>query len=315
MLSRWKWRWARLKTLWATSPELPRLAQQLDHIEENLQRQALLLGSSLARTVYRQGHLSSIHQAEFSVFSQWGDDGVIQYLTHLLDVHPHVFVEFGVDDYREATTRFLLMHNNWTGLVMDGSPANIERIRQDDLYWRFDLIARAAFVTAENVNDLIASAGITGGIGLLHIDTDGNDYWIWKALHIVNPVIAILEYNSVLGIDRAITIPYSPNFARSQSDPSNLYFGASLLALGDLAEQKGYAFIGCTSSGNNAYFVRTDKLGPLRPLLPRDGYVESRFRESRDETGRLTYLRGGERLQHIKGRPIFNTRTGHIEEL
>ena len=94
---------------------------------------------------------------------------------------------------------------------------------------------------------------------MLHIYLDGNDYWIWKEINVVTPVIAILEYNSVFGVDRAITISDDRKFIRTKAHHSNLYFSASLRALYVLAKEKGYSFVGCNSARNNAYFVRNDK--------------------------------------------------------
>ena len=97
---------------------------------------------------------------------------------------------------------------------------------------------------------------------------------------------------------------------------SNLYYGASLGALCRLTEQKGYGFIGCNSAGNNAYFVRRDKLGAGIGEVPIErGFVGSKFRESRDARGRLTFLAGERRLDLIRGLPVFNVETGAIEDL
>src|SRR4051794_15840881 len=57
-------------------------------------------------------------QAEFRVFSQWGEDGIIQHLLKHVAVKRPVFVEFGVENYTESNTRFLLTNNQWAGLVM-----------------------------------------------------------------------------------------------------------------------------------------------------------------------------------------------------
>ena len=70
----------------------------------------------------------NIQDAEFRVFSQWGEDGIIQYLINKLPIKNKVFIEFGVEDYTEANTRFLLENDNWSGLVMDGSTININKI-------------------------------------------------------------------------------------------------------------------------------------------------------------------------------------------
>lgn len=261
-------------------------------------------------------NIKNIHETEFKVFSQWGDDGIIQYLiNHLDDIKNKSFIEFGVEDYLESNTRFLLINNNWSGLVLDGSESNVSKIKNNDLYWRHDLIAKSAFITAENINNLILEEGFEGNIGLLHIDIDGNDYWIWKAIKVVEPIIVIVEYNSVFGTDRAITIPYEPNFVRTSAHYSNLYAGSSLLSLCDLAEEKGYAFIGSNSAGNNAYFVKKESLKTIQSLTAKEGYVNSKFRESRDKNGKLDYLGNEKRIESIRGLPVFNTRFNKIENI
>lgn len=260
-------------------------------------------------------NIKSLQETEFKVFSQWGDDGIIQYLVNYLDIDDKTFVEFGVEDYLESNTRFLLINNNWSGLIMDGSESYVSKIKNDEMYWKYDLTAKSAFITAENINQLISEENINGKIGLLHIDIDGNDYWIWKALKVVEPIIIIVEFNSIFGYERAITIPYRADFTRTSGHFSNLYAGSSILSLCDLAEEKGYAFIGCNSAGNNAYFVEKEFLKDLKPLTAKEGYAESKFRESRSEDGTLSYLRNEKRLEIIKGLPIYNTRSNKIEKL
>jgi N12 class adenine-specific DNA methylase len=41
----------------------------------------------------------TINEVEFHVFSQFGEDGIIQYPTNRIDIPNPVFVEFGVEDY------------------------------------------------------------------------------------------------------------------------------------------------------------------------------------------------------------------------
>jgi len=97
------------------------------------------------------------------------------------------------------------------------------------------------------------------------------------------PVILILEYNSLFGLERAITVPYSDSFQRTKAHYSNLYWGASLRALYNLSVKKGYEFIGCNSSGNNAYFILKEYMNNnLKPISLKEGYVMSKFRESRN---------------------------------
>ena len=125
----------------------------------------------------------------------------------------------------------------------------------------------------------------------------------------------IVEFNSIFGCERAITIPYKDDFTRTSAHFSNLYAGSSILSLCDLAKERGYSFIGCNSAGNNSYFVKNEYLKNLTPLTAKEGYVESKFKESRDENYNLSYLRNKKRLDIIKGLPVYNTRTNKIENL
>jgi hypothetical protein len=220
---------------------------------------------------------------------------------------PEVFVEFGVEDYKESNTRYLLLNGHWSGLVMDASERNLRAIQADHQHWRNDLRAKAAFVTRDNIEGLLAESGLQGEIGLLSIDIDGNDYWVWQAIEGVRPAIVTIEYNSVFGPERAHVVPYEERFERHRAHWSGLYWGASLAALTRLAEAKGYALVGSNSAGNNAFFVARDRLRkPLRALSPAEAHKVSRFRDSRDRGGRLTYLRGAERLEPIASKPIWD---------
>lgn len=280
------------------------------------ERQSLMIGRQLSETFKSKGGIDFLSEVEFSVFSQWGDDGIIQWLINNLEFPNKTFIEFGVENYRQSNTRFLMMNNNWAGLVMDGSPINVWQITNSDYFWQYELSAKAVFVDADNINNLLLSSGLEKEVGILHIDLDGNDYWIWKAIHVISPIVVILEYNSLFGIDKAITIPYDKTFHRTRGHYTNLYFGASLLALHQLSEKKGYSFIGCNSAGNNAYFIRRDKLNSnVRETSLKKGYVLSSFRESRDRGGSLTYLTGPARMEALRGLPVYNIDTNEIENL
>ncbi|WP_216658880.1 hypothetical protein [Nocardioides sp. zg-1230] len=296
----------------AGSPRVAQVLQQVraqtpGQLTREIELNRVLTGTMLARQL--PASVSSLREVEFRVFSQFGDDGIIQYLLQHVDA-PESFIEFGVETYRESNTRFLLVKDNWRGLVIDGSEANVASITTMAEHWRHDLTAVASFITRENINDLFTSAGFTGEVGLLSIDIDGNDYWVWEAIEVVSPVVVVAEYNSVFGPEAKVTVPYAADFTRRAAHHSHLFFGASLGALCDLAERKGYAFVGSNSNGNNAYFVRLDQLGDLRALSAAEGYVESRFRESRDASGNLTHLSGSARLDEIAHLVVQDLTTG-----
>lgn len=292
--------------------QITQVQVQLRQAKEDNTATKLVIGAGLAKLSQQA---KSIREAEFKVFSQFGDDGIIQYLIGFVKPRVDTFVEFGVEDYEEANTRFLLMNDNWKGLIIDGSSAFINHIKHSSFYWRYSLKAIDSFVTVENINQLLVSNGISDQIGLISIDIDGNDYWVWKAITAVEADIVVIEYNSLFGSERSITVPYKADFMREQAHYSYLYFGASLPALYDLALEKGYAFVGCNQAGNNAYFVKKDKLNGLSALSVKEGYVYSRFRENRNQAGVMSHVDGADRRELINGLPVINTKTNSQEYL
>ncbi len=286
------------------------------YLREEIDKMKMLSARNLVNKIKQvKSPIENIHDTEFSVFSQWGDDGIIQYLIHILDIKNETFIEFGVGNYLEANTRFLLMNNNWRGLIFDGSDKNISYVHQDSISWKFDLTAKPLFITKENINNAIKNAGFTGEIGVLHIDIDGNDYWIWEHIDVVNAEIVIMEYNSVFGNKAAISVPYTVDFFVTNAHHSNLFFGASLKAMCYLANKKGYSFVGSNSNGNNAYFIRNDKLKNIIPLSIEDGYIACRFRQNRDITGNLTFKSDMEMILQCGEMTVVDVTTNKLAPL
>jgi hypothetical protein len=269
----------------------------------------LLAAQQLAATNSARTGIASLDEVAFQVFSQRGEDGVIQYIGSKIAIPDKTFIEFGVENYTEANTR-LLLFNNWRGLVMDGSKLNIRFIKKDFIYWKYDITAVQSFITAANINPLISSYTNNSDIGLLSIDIDGNDYWVWEAITTIQPRIIVCEYNSAFGNTNAVCIPYDPSFSKTKAHYSNLYYGASLPALCYLAEKKGYDFIGTTSAGVNAFFVRKDVSAPFIKYNAQTGFHESANRDSRNKKGENTFLPHQQRLHAIKELPVVDVITG-----
>lgn len=280
------------------------------HIDRRWEQAMLLQGRIASRQLTAETRLNDLADAEFRVFSQWGEDGIIDWLASTVAVPNHRFIEFGVEDFREANCRFLTLNRNWRGLVMDGSAENMDALRRDEIFWRHDITAKTAFITAENINELIASENMNGPLGLLSVDIDGNDYWVWKAIEGLEPAIVSCEVNPVLGDMRPVTVPYDPAFQRFNAHWSGLCFGASIAALKHLAAEKGYRFVGTTSTGINAFFVREDLAAPVLERLENLRAYPSRHRDSRDKEGRLSHVGGRDRFELIGDCPVIDVATG-----
>lgn len=256
-----------------------------------------------------------LSEVEFQAFSQRGEDGILQYIIGKIDVPNRIFIEFGVEDYTEANTRLLLVADHWSGLVIDGDPANIRFIQEDFIYWKYDITALHTFITKDNIDGLITSYTDCRDIGLLSVDIDGNDYWVWEAITSISPRIVVCEYNSAFGPTQKLSVPYDKSFVRSRAHHSELYFGASLAAFCELAEKKGYDFIGTAGAGVNAFFVRKDCSAPFRKYTAEEGFRESQNRDSKDEKGNLSFLRHDARLAVIKEMPVVDVSTGRLHTI
>lgn len=284
-------------------------------------RRVLTLGDRIDQLKVLQGiTLSELNRAktsrdlrdhEFSVFSQWGEDGIIQFILSKIAIANKTFIEFGVEDFSEANCRFLLIKDLWSGFVLDGSPQNIAALRAGPLFWRYPVAARASFITRENVGALLAESGFDHDLGILSIDIDGVDYHVLEALEAWRPRLLIVEYNAVFGCSRAVTVPYDPDFVRSSRHFSNLYAGASLPAFVHLADRRGYGLVGINGAGNNAFFVRRDLLvAGLDEVTAASVFRDSVFSESRDQAGELSFLRGDDRRRQIADLPLLDVATG-----
>lgn len=297
--------------------DLKFIQNQLDIIIKKLNNLSLnneIIKTAIGRIELRQ--LEGNTTNEFKVFSQWGEDGIIQHIINNVDIRNKTFIEFGVQNYRESNTRFLLINNNWSGLVIDGDSEAVSFIKKDDIYWRYNVKAECEFITTENVNVVFEKNGMTGKIGILSIDVDGNDYWIWKEISVVDPDLVICEYNSLFGKEAKITTPYISDFVREKYHCSYLVYGASIRALKDLADEKGYSLVAGNQAGNNLFFLKKELCNEIIYEISVDeAFKYSQYREMRDENGKLNYFDYEQRLEAVKGCVVWSLDHGKEEPI
>ena len=288
-----------------------RLRQKLKPKRSNEVDRTLIAVGELRSHLLRVHPPTGIREAEFKVFSQWNEDGILAYLTQAVPCPERTFVEIGVQDYSESNTRFLATSGNWSGICIDDGVAHVDFVGRHALDWRYGVSAVSAFVTTDNINKLIRDGGVTGDVGLLSLDVDGQDYWLWDAVTEISPRIVVVEYNAVFGLEAAVTVPQQDDFSYFAAHPSGIYFGASLPAFVALGTRKGYRFVGCESHGANAFFVRDDVAGDLPNLTAEQGFVQSRFRTSRSDAGVLDFETDRQaKLRRISDLSLLDITTG-----
>ena len=290
-------------------PELVSLRDDQQALYEQHQNVRVALGTLMARQI--AGSAQSCNDAEFRSFSQFGEDGIIEYLVQRCDISPGTFVEIGVETYAEANTRFLAEHRLWQGLVVDQNPHLPHDLARTKLNWRSQVRAVSAFVTRENARQIVETFVGTSGLGLLSVDIDGVDYWVLERLVALEPALVIVEYNSLFGDTAPVSIPYDARFDRRRPEYHNIYYGAGLAAFDHLLGSQGYALVACTAAGNNAFFVRSDRLGDVPACAVADAYRPRRFVEHRAVDGTLTGTTDTRRqLQDIQGLPLIDVTDG-----
>jgi hypothetical protein len=198
--------------------------------------------------------LNDLKSFERSVFSQGGEDGVLERIFECVGFSNRFFVEFGAKDGLElSNTANLRINKGWRGVLMEGKGPVADGVVQE-------------FITAENINLLFARHGVPKDFDLLSVDIDGNDYWVWRALVDFRPRVIVVEYNIYFQLDDPRTIPYEPE----RTWDATGYHGASLAAMRKLGVEKGYSLIHTDSWMPNAIFVSSD----LLPVEFRDIPIE-----------------------------------------
>ena len=247
------------------SPQAPRISRERSHVDRGIQ----LLLAQRYKELGERGVILPFDDIEFRNYSQNGEDGILWYIFSLIGTTNKTCVEICAGDGRECNCANLIISHGWTGLLFD---ANSEHVQAGRGFYQthpdtFNYPPKFvhAWVTAENVNDLILSNGISGEIDLLSLDIDGIDYWIWKSIEVVSPKVLIAEVQAIWGAEVSVTVPYRPDFTGEFVQGFGVYSGASLPAFVKLGKAKGYRLVGCQRYGYNAVFVRND-VG--RTLLP-----------------------------------------------
>jgi hypothetical protein len=216
-----------------------------------------LLADALAR------HPGALAKYEFAVYSQNGEDGIIQEIFRRIGVTSRRLIEIGSHEGSENNTA-LLIEQGWQGLWIDGGESAVakSKARWAKQVESGALVVKHAFLTAENVHAVIGDRDATSSdVDLLSIDIDYNTYWLWKAMCSCSARVVVVEYNAAYPPPLDWKIPYDPA-GRWKFDHQ---FGASLDAFVGLGEELGYRLVGCDLTGSNAFFVRADVCGDAFP--------------------------------------------------
>lgn len=208
---------------------------------------------------------SYINKHEKKVFSQNGEDGVIDYIFQNIGTTNKIFVEFGFH-VGQNNSENLIKSRSFSGLFIDSNVPSSHRDKTIN-----NIHYCQSWITRSNINELIGKH-YTGDIDFLSIDVDGVDLYLVDSINVIKPRVICIEYCASIGKELAVTVPYKDSFDRHEEHPSGMYCNASLKANIRVMKKKGYKFVGSVY-GLNAFFVRNDcTLNDLQELSCEEGW-------------------------------------------
>ena len=268
-------------------------------------KKLLMLGTSHILNMRKNyKNISNLNEVDFKVFSQNGEDGIIDYLLFSLQIEKPKFIEIGVGDYYESNTRFLFERSSGDGLIIDIIDNFQKRVEKNIRLWRGNVKILNRKIDSENILATLKEFNFFDNIDLFSIDVDGIDYWILEKMPKKFCKLIVAEYNPYFGSNLEISVPNDKNFDRSKYHHSNLCFGASLKSIINLLDRKGFIFLGTNLFKNNAFFVNSDFKDNLFLEIPNNNelnsFTNASFRESRDINNKLNFIDPKDILNEIK---------------
>jgi hypothetical protein len=237
---------------------------RIDRESYSQQMQRNILNQYIAFRLGCVAPYPTIRDAGFRVYSQFDEDGIILYVLSMIGFKTRRVVEMCCGGGNECMATNLILNHGFDGYLFDGDENNISnadaffKSKQDCLF-RAPILTQA-WITAENVNELLVQCDAAGEVDIFSLDIDGNDYWVWNAIKAINPRLLVFETNTLIPADKSLTIKYRPDFIRANNSPvEQEYLGASPLAMQKLCKQRGYRLIGAHRVGFNLFFLREDE--------------------------------------------------------
>ena len=240
------------------------------------EREAMEYVERLLTTDERYASPLRLARSHRKVFSQNGEDGMIEEIFRRLGTTNKFVVEFGAAAGLENNSVYLL-HLGWKAFWIEGSRKLVGRVLRTHSHFidNSQLAVRCAFVTRETIQQHFDEAEVPSEPDLLSIDIDGNDYWVWEAIDRYSPRVVVMEYNPLWPPH----VCWIQKYDAQRSWDGTSYHGASLKSLELLGKRKGYSLVGCDLAGANSFFVRDDLVQDkfIAPFTAEEHYEPTRL--------------------------------------
>ena len=181
-----------------------------------------------------------------NVHSQAGEDGMLEAIFEKIGSGRRWCVEFGAwDGVYLSNTRRLIEECGWSGVLIEADAQrcrDLQRVSADTPRV-IPVHALVGWTPRDGLDAILADTSCPTDFDLLSIDIDGNDYHVWQAVERYRPRVVVIEYNSCIPTDVVFVQDADPEVSQ----------GSSLLAMVELAKEKGYELI--ATNIFNAFFI------------------------------------------------------------
>jgi hypothetical protein len=179
----------------------------------------------------------------YNIYSQFGEDGILQFLIECLGLTNKQCCEFGMFQTVCSNTFNLVENYGWDAVYIEYNKERYNELTQKIKGYNVEAINKKVEIQGDNcLDNILKNTILTSDFDVLSIDVDNIDYHIWKSLKNYQPKVVIIEINPFYKVDEDY-IYDGTNFSSS--------FKSTLL----LGLEKGYTLV-CMSG--NLIFVRTD---------------------------------------------------------
>lgn len=197
-----------------------------------------------------------LEAAEHIVFSQFGEDGVVEKIFEIIEPGPKFAVEFGAHNgIKNSNMRNLVVNHGWGSFQIEGDPVRAKQLAKN--YKDYPSATTLnAWVWPGNIEILFEEGGVPRDLDFLVIDIDSNDYYVWRALHDFRPKVVMIETNMFFPPPELMVIDYHPMNYWDRT----YYVGASMQSMVNLGKEKGYELLYQMTAGPNVFFVAKEYL-------------------------------------------------------
>ena len=178
--------------------------------------------------------MNSFLQYTRNVYSQNGEDGIIEEIFKRLNIKNGKFIEFGAWDGKHLSNSYKLFEEGWSGIYIEADKDKFNDLKNNFSHVeRIDSINKCVGTTGEELLDNIIdnSKFKDQSFDFISIDVDGLDYFIFEKLDKYLPKVICIEVSSG-------HLPEFPEILPISIAQNNV--GQSIQVISNLGSKKGY---------------------------------------------------------------------------